>query len=79
LRPALHWTEMPGNFLQNIEKYKRNGAVVFTGLDYFQVWFLLMTKNYKFLSKRLVLASDNAMFGKNKEVFLKSRTEKIIS
>jgi fatty acid desaturase len=35
LRPALHWTEMPNNFLQNIEEYKQNDVVIFTGLDYF--------------------------------------------
>lgn len=78
LRPALHWTEMPTNFLQNIEKYKSNDVVVFTGLDYFQIWFLLMTKNYKFLSRRFVSLSGK--YSSQEEIisFLKSRTQTVI-
>ena len=78
LRPSLHWTEMPGNFLQNIEKYRQNKAVVFTGLDYFQIWFLLMTKNYKYLSKKFVpLAGQSAI--QDVQSFLKSRTRTVIN
>jgi len=79
LRPALHWTEMPNDFLQNIEEYKRNDVVVFTGLDYFQIWFLLMTKNYKFLSRRFVCLSDNYSSPNDVITFLKSRTRTVIT
>ncbi|WP_018614518.1 fatty acid desaturase family protein [Segetibacter koreensis] len=79
LRPALHWTEMPSNFLQNIEEYKNNEVVIFSGLDYFQIWFLLMTKNYKFLSKKFVSLSDKFTSEKDKIAFLKSRTKTIIT
>jgi len=78
LRPALHWTEMPNNFLQNIEEYKHNDVVVFSGLDYFQIWFLLMIKNYRYLSKKFVSLSNTPMSIKEVGVFLKSRTQKII-
>ena len=79
LRPALHWTEMPSNFLENIEEYKRNDVIVFTGLDYFQIWFLLMTKNYQFLSKRFVPLNDKYATQAEIENFLKSRTRAIYS
>ena len=78
LRPALHWTEMPNNFLQNIEKYRQNKAVVFTGLDYFQIWFLLMIKNYKYLSKKFVPLANDASI-QDVQSFLKSRTRTVIN
>ena len=78
LRPALHWTEMPTNFLQNLDKYRKNDVVVFTGLDYFQIWFLLMTKNYNYLSKKFVPLSDNLTTKEAITAFLKSRTRTII-
>lgn len=78
LRPALHWTEMPNNFLQNIEKYRQNKAVVFTGLDYFQIWFLLMIKNYKYLSKKFVPLADQISI-QEVQSFLKSRTRTVIN
>lgn len=78
LRPALHWTEMPDNFLQNIEKYKQNRVVVFSGLDYFQIWFLLMTKNYRYLSKKFLPLSDNPICQQDIIQLLKSRTKAFI-
>lgn len=76
LRPYMHWTEMPSNFEQNVDIYKKNNAIVFSGLDYFQIWFLLMIKNYKKLAANYVELGDN----KSKEeiiVLLKNRTKKI--
>lgn len=78
LRSSLHWTEMPADFLKNIEKYRLNNAVIFAGLDYFQIWFLLMTKNYAFLSKRFVSLTDQPLAGTDIQAFLKSRTQRII-
>jgi hypothetical protein len=49
-----HWTEMPGELLANREKYAAEGAIVFDGIDFFQVWFLLMTKQYDTLAKHYV-------------------------
>ena len=75
LRPYLHWTEMPANFLDNIATYKINKAVVFSGLDYFQIWFLLMIKNYKKLASSLV-DLDGSRSKEEIILFLKSRTAK---
>lgn len=54
LHPSMHWTEMPIDFEKNMSRYAEEKAIVFRKLDYFMVWFLLMTKNYKSLSKYFV-------------------------
>ncbi len=74
LKPSMHWTDMPGNFLQNLDKYENNDVVIFEGVDYFQIWFLLMIKNYKFLAKKFVSVSQNLRSEQEIIDFLKSRT-----
>jgi fatty acid desaturase len=49
-----HWTEMPDDFLANVATYRDQGAVVIDGLDYFQIWALLMLKRYKTLAAHYV-------------------------
>ncbi len=54
LRPTRHWTELPGDFLANRELYAKQGAIVFEGLDFFQVSLLLWTRRWKTLARRCV-------------------------
>ena len=54
LRPNRHWTEMPGDFIASREAYAREGAIVFRGLDYMAIWFLLMRKKYDTLARHVV-------------------------
>ncbi len=54
LRANSHWTEMPGDFLANREKYAKEGALVFEGLDFFFVSVLLWFGRYDILAKRFV-------------------------
>ena len=54
LRAARHWTEHPDEFMRNIERYRQENASIFEGVDFFQVWMLLMAKNYKGLAERMV-------------------------
>jgi hypothetical protein len=49
-----HWTDMPGEFVANRQRYADNDAVVFRGLDNFTLWLLLMLKQYRFLASRFV-------------------------
>ncbi|HRE91384.1 MAG TPA: fatty acid desaturase [Myxococcota bacterium] len=49
-----HWTEMPDDFRNNLARYRDEDAIVFTGLDYFQIWALLMAKRYKTLARHFV-------------------------
>jgi hypothetical protein len=50
VKPTLHWTEMPEDFLANKERYRKERAIVFRSLDYFSIWALLMTHQYRLLS-----------------------------
>jgi fatty acid desaturase len=76
LRPALHWTDMPGDFIKNVARYAEQKAIVFQGIDYFYIWALLMTKSYGKLADKFVVLDKS--FTKRDEViaFLKSRTQK---
>ena len=51
---ARHWTDMPADFEKKREKYVANDSVVFEGIDYFQVWALLMLRRYDVLVRRFV-------------------------
>lgn len=77
LRPTMHWTDMPGELEKNIEKYKQNGAIIFQGIDFFVIWFLLVTGSYKFLASKYVDIRNE--FKNQEEViaFLKMRVAKI--
>jgi fatty acid desaturase len=54
LRPALHYTEMPAEFEANRARYGAADAIVFDGLDYFQVWLCLMTGRLERLARAFV-------------------------
>jgi len=49
---------MPGDFEKNRAAYRDNDAIVLDGVDFTQVWFMLMTKQYKALAKRFVDLRD---------------------
>ena len=49
-----HWADYPGEFEQNLEVYGRHDAVVFDGIDFFEVWALLMLRQYRVLARRFV-------------------------
>ena len=52
--PRCHWTEHPAEFERHLQEYGRNDAVVLEGVDFFQVWFLLMTRNWARLARAFV-------------------------
>lgn len=49
-----HWTDHPGELLENVAKYRDADAFIFDGLDFHGVWFCLMTKNYDALAAHFV-------------------------
>jgi fatty acid desaturase len=78
VKPRCHWSEYPGEFERNKDEYGRQDAIVFDGVDFFQVWAMLMTKQWKGLAKRFVQlpgapARDEAAI----IAFLQSRVEPI--
>jgi fatty acid desaturase len=54
VKPTLHWTEMPEEFLANRSTYAREDAIIFQKLDYQAIVFLLMTKRYDVLARHCV-------------------------
>jgi fatty acid desaturase len=54
IRPGMHWTEHPTFFLKTIDKYAQNRAVIFDGLDFLQIFYLLMNKRYDKLARHMV-------------------------
>jgi fatty acid desaturase len=76
LKPAMHWTNYPKHFQENINEFAKNKAIVFDNLDYFQIWWLLMTKNYNKLGKAVV--NINQIFSSETDAInlLKERTRK---
>ncbi len=80
LHPSMHWTYHPISFQENIKNYETEEAVVFRKLDYFMIWFLLMTKSYDTLAKYFVDLSPNR--GRTKlqiASLLKERTRKCVA
>ncbi len=73
-----HWTEMPTDFVDTMDEYARQGAIVFEGVDFFGVWFLLMTHQYNALAKRYVPLDDTAPTKEEIIGLLKERTRKIV-
>ena len=71
--PTLHWTEHPRFFRDHIEEYGRNKAVIFDGLNYTDIFILLLRDRYDLLAKRFVDVGNN--FANDEEViaFLRSR------
>jgi fatty acid desaturase len=54
VRPTCHWTEMPAEFEAHRATYGAEDAIVFDGIDFFQVWLLLMLRQHRRLARRIV-------------------------
>lgn len=54
INPLAHYTEMPQIYEKNISKYIDKGVVIFKDVHYPDIWFYLMKKDYKTLSKLFV-------------------------
>jgi len=55
VKPNRHWAEMPEDFQNQLDRYAREGAIVFRGVDYFQVWLMLMLRQHERLARHLVI------------------------
>ncbi len=78
LRPGLHYTELPGEFLKLKEAISRNRAFVFDGIHYLHIFRYLMTKRYDKLADNLV--NINSMFTSSQEAIelMRARTKKFM-
>lgn len=76
VKPTLHWTEMPSDFLGNVDHYRRERAIVFRRLDYFSIWALLMAHQYRLLAHFYVeLDADRPKSQLEVITLLRSRTQ----
>ncbi len=74
-----HWSEMPGDFLANLDQYAKAKAVVFERLDFFLVSLLLFTHQYGVLARRFVRLDGVERSDEDVITFLKSRVKRIDS
>jgi len=78
--PRCHWTEHPAEFERHLEEYGRNDAVVLRGVDFFQVWLLLMSGNWDRLARAFVrLPGAPERTHEEAIAFLRTRVRPIIT
>lgn len=78
LRPNRHWTDHPKEFLDNIDEYIKNDAIVFRKIDFTTIWILLMVKRYDVLAKHYVILDPNVKMTQEEIITkLKNRTRLI--
>jgi hypothetical protein len=69
-----HWTELPGDFLANLERYRAEGCVVFDRLDFFMVSVFLFLHRYDWLARHFVRLPGDVRTDAEVIEFLRSRT-----
>eukprot|EP00898_Chlorokybus_atmophyticus_P001272 jgi/Chlat1/2145/Chrsp17S02722 len=50
----LHWSELPAKFVDTLDKHAEEGALVFEGVGFFDVGFLVFTRQLDKLAARIV-------------------------
>ena len=75
LNSRKHWSKLPRSYEENLQAYKENDAIVFKGLDFFQVGFLVFTRQYDVLEAHLVNFNGHP----NVERFLRRRLAPIVN
>jgi fatty acid desaturase len=74
IKPGCHWSEMPLLFESHIDRMKEEQSLVFRKIDYFVIWFLLMTHSHRALAKFVVdLDPDAPMSLDDKVSMIRSR------
>ena len=79
VRPAMHYTEIPGEFLKTKDEMAKKKILVFDGIHYLHIFIWLMTKRYDKLAHNLV--NVNNMFSSEEEAIkvMRERTRKVSS
>jgi fatty acid desaturase len=75
VKPRAHWTEHPVEFEKSRDEYGRQDAIVFDGIDFFQVWLFLMVGRWDILAKHFVHLPEAPARSQDEVIaFLKERT-----
>lgn len=74
LRPGMHWTEHPKEFMKNLQQYADDDAIVFQGIGFLEVFFMLMGKKYEKMATYAVNINNRWKSDEEFIALLKSRT-----
>jgi fatty acid desaturase len=77
LKATRHWTEMSEDFQRNVKTYEAEGALVFSGVDFFNVWLALMLRRHGWLAGRLVQLGETPRSYEDDVALLRRRTCRI--
>lgn len=77
IHPTMHWTEHPVYFMETLQEYIDNNAVVFDGIHFLHVFIYLMRGRYDLLAKHFVNIGGRFKSDEEVTAFLRSRTQKI--
>jgi fatty acid desaturase len=77
VKQTRHWTELPGDFEANLERYAKEGCIVFEGIDFAMVSVFLFLKRYDWLAKAFVRMPGDTRTDAEVIEFLKGRTRRI--
>jgi fatty acid desaturase len=77
LKPALHWTDHPAHFRQNLDQYARNEAIVFEGIHFLHIFCYLMGKRYDLLARHFVELAHPQRSEGEVIALLRTRTQRL--
>ncbi len=76
VRPAMHYTDIPGEFLRLQDEMAKKKILVFDGVHYLHIFIWLMTKNYDKLADNLVNINNTFTSKEEAIAVMKARTKK---
>lgn len=80
LNARAHFTEYPAEFAQNLDRYGQNDSIVFQGVDFFEVWLLLMLGRWSRLADAFVPLPGAPTRTRDEVVaFLKARVRPVLA
>jgi hypothetical protein len=77
LKPALHWTDHPAHFRQNLTQYAHHDAIVFEGIHFLHVFGYLMRGRYDLLAHHFVELQTPLRTEAEVVALLRSRTQRL--
>ena len=79
LRPGLHYTEIPGEFLKLKDQFAEKKSFVFSDIHYLHIFIWLMTKRYDKLADNLVNINGTTFSSREEAIrLMKERTQPIL-
>ncbi|MGI4735704.1 MAG: fatty acid desaturase family protein [Janthinobacterium lividum] len=77
LKPALHWTDHPTHFRQNLAQYAQHEAIVFDGIHFLHIFCYLMARRYDLLARHFVELAHPQRTEGEVITLLRTRTQRL--